>query len=85
MQEPHTWHSNRSANWTPHRILLDMNDLTTVLAVARGDRLADLRFTNARVVNVLTEEVEETDIVISGSWIAGVGPGYEASSNLRVR
>ena len=64
------------------RILSAMNALTTVLAVARGDRPADLRFTNARVVNVLTEEVEETDIAICGSWIAGVGPDYEASETL---
>ena len=47
--------------------------------MARGDRPADLRFTNARVVNVLTEEVEETEIALSGSWIAGIGPGYEAA------
>ena len=59
-----------------------MNDLATLLAVARGDRPADIRLTNARVVNVLTEEVEETDVALSGSWIAGVGPGYEAEETL---
>ena len=59
-----------------------MNDLATLLAVARGDRPADIRLTNARVVNVLTEEVEETDVALSGPWIAGVGPGYEAGETL---
>ena len=59
-----------------------MNDLATLLAVARGDRPADIRLTNARVVNVLTEEVEETDVALSGPWIAGVGPGYEAEETL---
>ena len=47
--------------------------------MARGDRPANLLFTNARVVNVLTEEVEDTEIALSGSWIAGIGPGYEAA------
>ena len=59
-----------------------MNDLATLLAVARGDRPADIRLTNARVVNVLTEEVEETDVALSGPWIAGVGTGYEAAETL---
>ncbi len=59
-----------------------MNDLTTVLAVARGDRPADLLFTNARVVNVLTEEVEDTEITLCGSWIAGIGSGYDAAETL---
>ena len=66
----------------PYRILPAMKDLATLLAVARGDRPADIRLTNARVVNVLTEEVEETDITLSGPWIAGVGPGYEAEETL---
>ena len=55
-----------------------MIDLPTLLAVARGDRPADVRLTNGRVVNVLTEEVEETDLALSGPWIAGIGPGYDA-------
>ena len=59
-----------------------MTDLPTLLAVARGDRPADIRLTNGRVVNVLTEEVEETDVVLSGSRIAGVGPGYEAGETV---
>ncbi len=59
-----------------------MADLPTLLAVARGDRPADIRLTNGRVVNVLTEEVEETDVVLSGPRIAGVGPGYEAAETV---
>ena len=59
-----------------------MTDLPTLLAVARGDRPADIRLTNGRVVNVLTEEVEETDVVLSGPRIAGVGPGYEAGETV---
>ena len=67
---------------SPDRILPAMNDLATLLAVARGDRPADIRLTNARVVNVLTEEVEESDVALSGPWIAGVGPGYEAEETM---
>ncbi len=48
-----------------------------LLSVARGDEPADLLFTNARVVNVFTGEVEETGVVVAGGRIAGVGPGYE--------
>lgn len=59
-----------------------MTDLPTLLAVARGDRPADIRLTNGRVVNVLTEEVEETDVVLSGPRIAGVGPGYKAEETV---
>ena len=59
-----------------------MTDLPTLLAVARGDRPADIRLTNGRVVNVLTEEVEETDVVLSGPRIAGIGPGYEAEETV---
>ena len=59
-----------------------MTDLPTLLAVARGDRPADIRLTNGRVVNVLTEEVEEMDVVLSGPRIAGVGRGYEAEETV---
>jgi len=48
-----------------------------LLAVARGDEPADLLFTNARVVNVFTGEVEETGVAVAGGRIAGVGSGYE--------
>ena len=59
-----------------------MTELQKLLAVARGDRPADIRLTNGRVVNVLTDEVEETDVVLAGRWIAGVGPDYEASATV---
>jgi adenine deaminase len=44
-----------------------------LIRVARGDEPADLVLTNARVVNVLTNEVIETDLAIAGSLIAGLG------------
>jgi len=46
------------------------------LAVARGDREADLVLRGARVANVFTLEYEETDVAVYGGRIAGVGAGY---------
>ena len=59
-----------------------MTELATVLEIARGEKPADVKFVNARVLNVLSEEIEETEVVLCGSWIAGVGPGYEAKETL---
>ncbi len=49
-----------------------------LLAVARGDRPGDVLFTGGRVANVLSGALEEIDVVVVGSRIAGVGAGYEA-------
>jgi adenine deaminase len=53
-------------------------DLPDILAVARGDRPADLLLRNARLVNVLSGEVHPSDIAIAGGVIAGLGAGYDA-------
>jgi len=50
----------------------------TLIAVARGDRPADVVLRGARVPNVFTGEIEETDIAISEGVIAGLGRGYRA-------
>ncbi len=47
-----------------------------LLAVARGDEPADLLFVNARVVNVLTGEVEPAAVAVAEGRIAGLGPWY---------
>ncbi|GMR12418.1 MAG: adenine deaminase [Gemmatimonadota bacterium] len=49
-----------------------------LLAVARGDRPADLILANGRVVNVFTGDIESLDVAVFGPWIAGLGEGYEA-------
>ena len=49
-----------------------------LLAVARGDRPADTLLADCLLVNVLSGEVEETDVALAGGRIAGVGRGYEA-------
>lgn len=52
-----------------------MNDTErqTLLAVARGDRPADLLLTNARVVNTLSYEIEDVAVAITGDRVAGLG------------
>jgi adenine deaminase len=59
-------------------------DLTRedLLAVARGDRPADTLLTNARLVNVFSGEIQETEIALAGGRVAGVGPGYEAAAEV---
>jgi len=48
------------------------------VATARGAAPADLLLTNARVVQLYTGDVEETDVAVTGPWIVGVGKGYGA-------
>ncbi len=49
-----------------------------LLAVARGDRPADLALRNGRLVNVLSGDIEDADVALYGGYIAGVGAGYAA-------
>jgi adenine deaminase len=50
-----------------------------LLAVARGDKPADLLLRNGRIVNVFSGQIEEADIAVLGGLIAGIGPGYGAA------
>lgn len=52
-------------------------DLKSLIRHARGDELADLRLRGGRVVNVLSGEIVDADIVIAGEHIVGLGP-YDA-------
>ena len=47
------------------------------LAVARGAVAADLVLRHARLVNVFSGAIEETDIVIAGDNVVGFGEGYQ--------
>lgn len=49
----------------------------SILSVARGEEPADLLFRNGRIANVYTGEIEEVEVAVSGTRIAGVGDGYE--------
>ncbi len=57
-------------------------NLSELLAAARGDHPADLLVRNARLVNVFSGEIEETDIAIFQGRIAGIGRGYQAQREI---
>ncbi len=46
------------------------------ISVALGEKKADLVIKNAKIVNVLTEEIYESDVAIVNGRIAGVDKGY---------
>lgn len=52
-----------------------------LIAVARGDEPADLVLKGARVVNVLTNEVQTADVAVAGDLIAGLGE-YEGRETI---
>lgn len=56
--------------------------VSELLAVARGDRPADLLLRNARLVNVFSGQIEEADVALFAGLIAGVGSGYQARSEI---
>ncbi|HXF61531.1 MAG TPA: adenine deaminase [Caldilineaceae bacterium] len=58
--------------------------LPDLLAVARGDRPADLALRNCRIVNVFSGAIEEGDIALAGDRIAGIGQGYRAAETVDV-
>ncbi|HUF78387.1 MAG TPA: adenine deaminase [Thermoanaerobaculia bacterium] len=53
-----------------------------LLEVARGDRPADRVLAGAKLVNVFSGEVLETEIALAGGRVAGVGRGYEAAERV---
>lgn len=50
-----------------------MIETVQLVAVARGDKKADLVLKNCRIVNVFTNEIEEGDIAITNGIIVGIG------------
>lgn len=54
------------------------NSLRDRIDVAAGRKPAELLLKNARIVNVLSHEIQTTDIAIHGDRIAGIGAGYLA-------
>jgi adenine deaminase len=59
--------------------------LEDLIAVARGDTPGDLLLANARVVNTLTGESEETDVVVFAGRVAGLGSGYQARERVDLK
>jgi adenine deaminase len=54
-----------------------MDDISRLLAVARGDSPADLVLSGGQVINVFDGTIEKADIAICGGRIAGIAPSYE--------
>lgn len=50
-------------------------EIQSQIAVAMGERPADYAITNARLVNVMSARVQEVDVLLSGSYVAWIGPG----------
>lgn len=53
--------------------------LRDVIAMAAGRREADLLFTNARLLNLFSGEVETTHVAVGHGVIVGIGPMYRRS------
>jgi len=64
--------------------LPDNNQLRDLIDVAAGRRQADIALKNARVVNVVSHEINEGDIAIVGERIAGIG-SYRAAKTVDLR
>lgn len=62
-----------------------MNNTEKIIRVSRGTDLADLVIKNAKLVNVLSEEIYETDIAIIGDKIAGISKGYKGKEEIDVK
>lgn len=61
---------------------MTLEEKQALIAVARGDAPADLVLRNARLVNVCSGEIQDTDIVIKRSRVAALGRGYEAARSI---
>jgi adenine deaminase len=53
-------------------------DIEKLLAVARGEQPADLVLRNLRLVDVLAQQIQWSEIALCGDRIAGIGRGYRA-------
>lgn len=56
-----------------------------VIKAAKGEIPADLVIKNARLVNVLSEEIYETDIAVTDGTIAGTGKDYKGKEEIDVQ
>jgi len=57
-------------------------NLKKIIAVARGERPADLVLKNARVINTFIGEVEQGDVAICGDRVAGIGDYQQARGSI---
>jgi adenine deaminase len=60
-------------------------ELSTLLAVSRGDAPADLLLKNVQLVNVRSAEIYEADVALYDDRIAGIGKDYAAHETLDLK
>ena len=58
--------------------------MSNIINVARGLEKADLVIKNAKLVNVLSEEIHECDIAIKDGLIAGIGKDYHGEKEIDI-
>lgn len=62
-----------------------MKNIERIIRVSKGVDLADLVLKNAKLVNVLSEEIYETDIAILDDKIAGISKGYKGREEIDLK
>lgn len=62
-----------------------MKNIEKIIRVSKGADLADLVLKNAKLVNVLSEEIYETDIAILDDKIAGISKGYKGKEEIDLK
>ena len=60
-------------------------DIEKIINTARGLKKADLVIKNAKVVNVLSEEIHEADVAIADGVIAGIGKDYHGEKEIDIK
>ena len=59
-------------------------DIEKIINTARGLKKAYLVIKNAKVVNVLSEEIHEADVAIADGVIAGIGKDYHGEKEIDI-
>lgn len=65
--------------------LSQISNTEKIIKAAKGEIRADLVIKNAKVINVLSEEIYEADIAIVGGTIAGIAKGYSGEKEIDVK
>ena len=61
------------------------NNLEKIIKTAKGEIEADIVIKNAKLINVLSEEIYETDIAVSDGKIAGISKNYKGKKEIDVQ
>lgn len=62
-----------------------MTDIEKIIKVSSNKTPADLVLKNAKLINVLSEEIYETDIAITDGKIAGISKGYKGKKEIDLK